>query len=91
MRRAANVDKNQQAIVNGLRNMGVSVECIKKPVDLLVCFRGETSLMEVKNRDGFNRITKDQAEFFARWPGKVHIVRSLQEAIAAVIGKEVLR
>lgn len=88
MRRAARTDKNQGEIVRGLRQMGVSVEVIGKPVDLLVCFRGETSLMELKspNPDGGDHaLTKDQVEFIARWPGKVHIVRSVGEAIEVLM------
>lgn len=90
MRRAANTDKNQTAIVEALRRLGVSVEIIRKPVDLLVWHRGEYSLMEVKNPDGFDRFTKEQAEFLSRWPGTVHIVRSEEEAIRAVLGEKVL-
>lgn len=91
MRRAANIDKNQPAIVKRLRSLGVSVEIIKQPVDLLVCHRGETSLMEIKNPNGFDQLTKGQIEFIARWPGKVHVVKTEEEAIRAVLGEEVLR
>ena len=91
MRQAAQVDANQAAVVHALRACGVSVEYIKKPLDLLVCCRGVTSLVEIKNPDGFNRLTKDQVEFIARWPGTVHIVRSPAEAVAAVLGKEAMR
>lgn len=89
-RRAAKVDANQAAIVKALRLVGVSVEIIGKPVDLLICHRGETRLMEIKNVEGKNQTTKEQAEFYSRWPGKVHIVRSEQEAVAVVLGKEVM-
>lgn len=68
--------------------MGIAVEIIGKPVDLLVCHRGVTSLLELKGID--HRLTKDQIEFIARWPGKVDVANNLQEAIAAIIGKEVL-
>ncbi len=91
MRRAAKQDFNQSAIIKALRLCGVSVEVIGKPVDLLICHRGETSLMEVKNVDGGNRLTQDQIDFIARWPGKVHIVRSEQEAVSAVLGAEVMQ
>jgi hypothetical protein len=85
--RAARVDDNQTGIVDALRAVGVSVEIIGKPVDLLLCHRGETLLMEVKNPDGKDRLTKDQVEFIARWPGKVHIVHSIDEALRAVLGE----
>ena len=90
MRRAARTDDNQDVIVKALRQIGVAVEVIKKPVDLLVHYRGETALMEVKNADGFDRFTKDQVEFIARWPGKIHVVRTVTEAIAVMVGKEAL-
>jgi len=89
MRRAAKVDRNQAEIVDGLRRCGISVEFIGKPVDLLVCCRGETSLLEIKNPvDG--RLTKDQVEFLARWPGRVHVVRTLNEALKALLGERLM-
>lgn len=90
MRRAAKVDDNQAGIVKALRSVGVSVEHIKKPVDLLICYRGETSLMEVKNTDGKDELSREQVEFIARWPGKVHVVHGAEEAVAVVLGKEVM-
>lgn len=90
MRRAANVDKNQGTIVEKLRSLGVTVEIVGKPLDLLVCHRGETFLVEVKNPDGFDRFTKEQAEFMARWPGRIEVVRSEEEAVRAVLGEKVL-
>ena len=95
MRRAARADKNQTAVIDALKRCGVSVEVIGKPVDLLVCCRGETSLVEVKNPDRTSnqpqsRWTKDQVDFIGRWPGKIHVVTSPEEAVAAVLGKEVM-
>ena len=90
MRRAARVDENQQAIVDALKRVGVSVEIIGKPVDLLICCRGETALLEVKNPDGGDRLTKDQVEFISRWPGKVHIAHSVEEALRLVLGPEAM-
>lgn len=91
MRRAAKADDNQDEIIKALRRVGVSVEIIGKPVDLLLYHRGATSLMEVKNKDGRNRLTKDQVEFIARWPGKIHVVHTPEEAVAEVIGKEAMK
>jgi hypothetical protein len=88
VRRAAKIDSNHTEIVRALRQLGVSVENIKKPVDLLVCYRGITSLMEVKGTDG--RLTKDQVEFIARWPGQIFVVRNVDEAIRALLGDKVL-
>jgi hypothetical protein len=88
MRRAAKVDGNQQAIVDRLRSCGIAVEIIGKPVDLLICHMGATSLMEVKNPDGKDRLTKDQIEFIGRWPGTVYLVHTPDEALRAVLGPE---
>jgi hypothetical protein len=85
------VDSTQTAIVERLRDCGVQVEVIGQPVDLLISYRlpsGEvrTECVECKNPDGRDRITKAQAEFLARWIGVVHIVRSPDEAVYAVLG-----
>lgn len=92
MRRAARTDANQQEVINALERCGVSVEVIGKPVDLLVCCRGVTSLVEVKNpnRDrGGDGLTKAQVEFIQRWPGAIFVVSSPVEAVRAVLGPEV--
>lgn len=89
MRRAARIDDNQPDIIRALRMIGAQVEIIGKPVDLLVHYRGETFLIECKALDG--RLTKDQVEFIARWPGKIHIAKSADEAVALVVGKEAMR
>ncbi len=91
MRRAARTDGNQKEIVKALRKIGVSVEIIKKPLDLLLCHRGVTSLAEIKNLEGFNRLTKDQVEFIARWPGKIFRFTSPDQAVSEVLGKELMK
>jgi hypothetical protein len=89
MRHAARTDSNQVEVVKALRAIGAKVYYLKLPLDLLVWFRGETSLMEVKTEDG--KLTKQQVEFIAEWPGTVHIVQSPQAAVAAVIGPEAMK
>src|SRR5688572_19720466 len=93
LRRAAKVDSNQEDIVKALRRCGISVEIIGKPLDLLVHNprRDRTSLMEVKNKDGRDEFTKDQIDFMARWPGPIDVVRSIDEALQAVLGQEVMK
>ena len=66
-----------------LRTCGISVEVIGKPVDLLICVKGVTELVEVKTVEG--RLTKEQADFILRWPGKVHIVRSVEQALREIV------
>ena len=83
MRRAARVDATQEAIVRCLRTCGISVEVIGKPVDLLICVKGVTELVEVKTAEAW--FTKEQTDFLLRWPGKVHIVRSVEEALRKIV------
>jgi len=107
-RRAARVDKSQTDIVDALRKLGIGVEIIGKPLDLLVWSRaacphcggalpaGKTEIMEVKNPERTSeqpnsRLTKDQVKFIARWPGKIHVVETVDEAIREVLGDRVLR
>jgi hypothetical protein len=95
MRRAARVDSNQAEIIEALKRVGVSVEVIGKPLDLLLCVRGETLLLECKNPDRTSadpesRWTKAQAEFIARWPGRVEFARTPEEAVRLVLGAEMM-
>lgn len=88
MRRAARVDGNQPDIIRALKSIGASVEIIGKPLDLLIHYRGETLLMECKSAGG--SFTKDQVEFFARWPGRILVVHSPDEAVRLVIGEKAM-
>lgn len=85
MRRAAKIDRTQTAIVDALRRIGVSVEIIGKPLDLLACHRGETMLIECKAPGG--GFTQAQVEFIGRWPGRIIVARNADEAIREVLGK----
>lgn len=85
MRHAARTDDIQPEVIKALRSIGASVYYLKLPLDLLVCFKGRTLLVECKDEDG--RITKQQAQFLEMWPGEVHIVRSPKEAIEACMFK----
>jgi hypothetical protein len=91
MRRAAKVDDNQGDIVKALRSIGAAVKHIKKPLDLLVWFRGRYVLMEVKNKDGKDQLTREQVEFIATWPGEIRVVYTPEEAVAAMIGDEAMK
>lgn len=91
MRRAAKIDANQGAIVEALRKVGAKVHYIKEPVDLVVGFRGRNVLLEVKNESGRDELTQAQKDFIAGWPGEVHVVRDVPQALTAVLGKEVMR
>ena len=79
MRHAARTDAGQKAIIDALHKIGAKVYYLKLPLDLLVCHRGRTFLIECKEPDG--RLTKAQVEFIASWPGEVYVVRSPSEAV----------
>lgn len=81
-RYAARSDKNEKEIIRALEKVGAHVYRIKKPLDLLVCYRGKTMLLEVKTDKG--RLTPVQTEFLKVWPGDVYIARSIEDAIKAV-------
>jgi hypothetical protein len=90
MRHAARTDANQAEIVKALKSVGISVEYIKLPFDLVVFNprKSETAFVECKTEDG--RLTKTQVDFIARWAGKIYIVRGAEDAVRQVLGEEVL-
>ena len=89
-RKAAKVDANQADIVEALRAIGATVTPAhtmgKGFPDLVVGYRGETYLLEVKTEDG--KLTSDQKVWHADWRGHKAIVRTKEEAWEA-IGAEV--
>jgi hypothetical protein len=68
MRRAARVDQNQDQVISALRAAGAYVWIIGLPVDLLVGYKGNTYLVEVKDGPK-KRLTALQQAFFAKWTG----------------------
>lgn len=91
VRHAAKVDANQAAIVKALKSAGINVEVIKQPFDLAIWHpRIQTAFAEVKNPDGKNAFTKQQLEFIARWPGRILVFRSPEDAVRQVLGEEAM-
>lgn len=86
MRRACKIDINQPEIVSALREAGASVQILsqigKGCPDILVGYNDVNYLMEIKYEDG--TLTKDQRVFHAQWNGKLHIVRSPEEALRII-------
>lgn len=87
--RGRKTDANQSAIVAVLREVGASVvdlSAVGRGVpDLLVGFRGQTYLLEVKNKAGRNRLTADQEVFYAWWRGaEAVIVYNESDALTAI-------
>ena len=82
--RKAKRDKNEPEIINTLIHAGASVERLSLPnvPDLLVGFRGNNYLMEVKSLNG--SLKTDQATWHQAWHGQVIVVRSPYQALQVI-------
>ena len=76
MRRAAKIDANQTAVVQALRQLGATVQSLAAIgdgcPDLLVGYRGQTLLLEVKDGSkppSARRLTPDQLAWHGKWQG----------------------
>lgn len=88
MRRAARVDNNQHELVQALRKIGAKVYHIRKPLDLLVGYRGKNILVEVKRpekKGHADEFTKEEKDFIDGWSGQVAICYTIEEAISVVV------
>jgi hypothetical protein len=90
MRRAA-VDRNQSEIVLMLRAVGCTVQLLHKVgqgcPDLLVGYRGQNLLLEVKDGElspSARKLTDRQVEWHRDWRGQVAVVCNVREAMAAL-------
>lgn len=80
-------DANEPDIVSALEKIGATILRLDE-FDLLVGYQGANHMLEVKNREGKNRITESQAELMETWRGSpLQIIRTVDEAVAAVTGK----
>lgn len=80
------VDGIQPATVKALRKVGASVACTHEIghgfPDLLVCYKNELTLMELKMPNG--KLTPDEVRFHQTWRGKIYMVHSVEEALKAI-------
>lgn len=88
MRRAARRDTGEQDIIKAMREAGAYVKAVNDEglFDLLVSYRGETLLIEVKDGakpPSARRLTEAEQKFHDEWPGSnLFIVNSVEEALA---------
>lgn len=89
MRKRARGDANQTEIVSGLRRIGASVAITSQLgdgfTDLVVGWRGLNFLFEVKNPaqpPSKRKLTDDEQDFHDSWRGQVHVVESVEDALA---------
>lgn len=87
MRRAAKVDDNHREIVQFFRSIPSCAVLDLARVgngcpDILVFYR-EYYLVEIKDGSkppSRRKLTPDQQQFHARWPDKIHVIKSVDEA-----------
>ena len=85
MRRAARTDSNQTEIIAALRKCGCTTLFLNigfGAPDLLVARANRMWLMELKVKDG--KLRKIQEDWHRNWNAKVHVVRSVEEAIKII-------
>jgi len=91
--KAAKIDANQEQVVTALRAAGASVQSLagigKGVPDLLVGYKGQTLLMEVK--DGFKppskrSLNEDQLRWHGSWKGGALAVVDCPDAALRMIG-----
>lgn len=76
-------DGNERSIIDALEAAGCTVEQVeKKPYDLIVGNAGQNTLMECKTKRG--KLRESQIIFRQQWEGRYFVVRSPQEALAAM-------
>ena len=85
-RRRGRVDFNQPEIVQALRDVGAQVTSMADlgngVSDLLVSFRGEWTVMEIK--DGTGKLTPDERAWIEDARAPVTVVRSVDDALRAI-------
>jgi hypothetical protein len=88
-------DHNQAAIVKALRKVGYHVTDLSGVgqgcPDLLVAksdyWMPEVFLVEVKNKEGRNRFTPAQVDYFASTPCPIYVIRSVNDVINLINGQ----
>ena len=93
MRIAAKIDSNQIQVVSALRAAGASVQSLaavgKGVPDLLVGYKGQTLLMEVKDGrkpPSAQKLTEDQLTWHGNWKGGALAVVDGPESALRMIG-----
>lgn len=89
MRRAHRIDANQKTIIEAMRVAGATVHSLAGLAnglpDLLVGYKGNTILMEVKDGDkspSRQKLTSYQVTFLSNWTGgPVAVVKDVESAL----------
>lgn len=85
------IDANQPEIVEALRDAGVSVTITSDVgngfVDAVAGFRGRSYCLEIKDGSkppSARKLTPDEQKWHDEWKGHKAVVKSVEEAFAAV-------
>jgi hypothetical protein len=85
MRTPKKIDSNQPEIVAALRQIGATVQSISEIgggcPDLLVGFRGENFLLEVKVPGSERRMTRLEVQWLEDWRGTAAVVSTVEQAL----------
>lgn len=88
------IDANHREVVQALRDIGASVQSLADlgsgVPDLLVGFRGENYVFEVKDGSlppSKRKLTPDEREWHEAWRGRVSTVFSPEDALKAILCK----
>lgn len=77
-------DGNHTAITEAFQALGyATVDCSQlggDVPDLLICKANDWAFIEIKA--GKRKVTEGQQEFAARWPGRVRVVRTVDDVLA---------
>jgi Holliday junction resolvase len=91
MRYGAKIDANQPEVVKALRKAGCTVQHLHAVgagcPDLLCALDGQVFLIEVKDGakvPSAQKLTPDQVTWHAAWAAEVHVVNSVEAALAVV-------
>ena len=83
-------DVNEPGIVEGLRKLGVTIERLNRPCDLLCGWRGKNYLLEIK--DGEKKpLTDSQRIFAAEWRGQFCVIWTLEQAVETIMGPSAIQ
>jgi hypothetical protein len=87
--RYAKIDANHHVVVDALRKVGATVQSLapvgKGVPDLLVGWRGQNFLMEIKDGSkapSERKLTPDQIKWHGDWKGRVYVVNNEADAVA---------
>jgi len=94
MKYAAKADRNQPEVVAALRKIGAKVVPThtlgQGMPDLVVAYDGRTFLLEIKDGEkppSARKLTPAQETFHAAWTGEIHVVDSIEQALAVTMGR----